>query len=217
MDRACPPGGADAVPAAGVFDRGPGVELLRQRLQRGVRRAELQFAAAHALPAGRRVGRPRRLAAALAVHARRLDLRRRAALEVAGRRDGRARARRARARCRRPAAVRAAHVEPVHAPDPGPRRGPRPEPAAAGPGPGRPSAPPVHGLRRLLGRVRIRHRRAHLGAARRRVGALVASVDDHGLDVPHLRHRAGFDLGLLRTGLAGGSGTRSRTPRSCPG
>ena len=66
------------------------------------------------------------------------------------------------------------------------RRRPRPESAAAGPGHGDPSADALHGLRRLLGRVRVRDRRAARRPARRDVGALVAAVDDARVVLPHL-------------------------------
>ena len=57
--------------------------------------------------------------------------------------------------------------------------GQRPESAAAGPGHGDPSADALHGLRRLLGGVRVRDRRAARRPARRDLGALVAALD-HG-------------------------------------
>ncbi len=84
-----------------------------------------------------------------------------------------------------------------------PRSGgrPRPEPAAAGSRHGVPSAAAVHGVRRLLGRLRVRDR----GASRRPpgcdLGALVAAVDDARLVFPHLRHHARELVGLLRAGL----------------
>ena len=56
--------------------------------------------------------------------------------------------------------------------------GKRSESAAAGLRPGHPSADALHGLRRLLGRLCLRHRRPALRPARRRLGALVATVDD---------------------------------------
>jgi cytochrome c-type biogenesis protein CcmF len=54
-------------------------------------------------------------------------------------------------------------------------------PAAPGSGAGHPPAAALHGLCRLLGGLRLRHRRAAVGPARRRLGALVATVDDGGL------------------------------------
>jgi cytochrome c biogenesis factor len=55
---------------------------------------------------------------------------------------------------------------------------PRPEPAAAGPGHGHPPADAVHGLRRLRGGLRLCHGGAAVGPLRRRLGALVAALDD---------------------------------------
>ncbi len=96
---------------------------------------------------------------------------------------------------------------------------PRSQSAAAGPRNGRASADALHGLRRLLGRVRVRDRRADRRPARRRVGALVAAVDDGRVGVPHARHHAGQLRGRTTSsaGAAGGSGIRSRTHRSCRG
>ncbi len=60
---------------------------------------------------------------------------------------------------------------------------------------------PLYGLRRLLGGFRLRHRLAAGGPAGYCLGALVASTDPGGMDVPHSRHRAGLGVGMLRTGL----------------
>ena len=51
------------------------------------------------------------------------------------------------------------------------------------------------------------------------LGALVASLDDRGLDVPDLRHRCWAAGGPTTNwaGAAGGSGIRWKMPRSCPG
>ena len=56
-------------------------------------------------------------------------------------------------------------------------------------------------------------------AGRRRMGPLRAALGAAGLDLPHARDRDGLLLGLLhaRLGRVLVSGTRSRTPRSCPG
>jgi cytochrome c-type biogenesis protein CcmE len=70
-----------------------------------------------------------------------------------------------------------AHLQPLRAPAAGGRGRPRPQPAAAGPGPDLPPAHALHGLRRLLGGLRLRHRGAALRPARRRLGALVAALD----------------------------------------
>ena len=101
-----------------------------------------------------------------------------AASAAACRDDRGARARRDGTGQRRLPAVHAAHLEPVRAPAAGRRRRPRPESAAAGPGHGDPSADALHGLRRILGRVCVRHRGAARRQARRGVGALDAAVDD---------------------------------------
>ena len=74
-------------------------------------------------------------------------------------------------------AVHAPHVESVRAPAARAARRQRPEPAAAGPGHGGPPADALHGLRRLLGGLRLRGRRAARRQARRRLGALVAALD----------------------------------------
>ena len=99
------------------------------------------------------------------------------------------------------------------------RRRPRPEPAAAGPGHGDPPADALHGLRRLLGGVLVRRRGADRRQPRRHLGALDAPLDHGRLDLPHPRHRARQLAGPTTSsaGAAGGSGIRSRTPRSCPG
>jgi hypothetical protein len=98
-------------------------------------------------------------------------------------------------------AVHAADVQSLRAPVPDPARGPRPQPAAAGLWSGHPPADALHGLRRLLGRLRLRHRRADRRSARRRLGALVAALDHGRLGVPDHRHRARLLVGLLRTRL----------------
>ena len=98
-------------------------------------------------------------------------------------------------------AVPAVHLESVRSAVPAGARGPRPESAAAGSGHGDPSADALHGLRRLLRRVRVRDRGAARRPARRDLGALVAAVDDGRVGVPHRRHRARQRLGLLRAGL----------------
>jgi hypothetical protein len=70
---------------------------------------------------------------------------------------GRARARHDGRNRRRVPGVCAVRIESVSAPVAGRARRPRPESPAAGPGHGVPSAAPLHGLRRLLGGVRVRH------------------------------------------------------------
>ena len=76
-----------------------------------------------------------------------------------------------------------------------------PQPAAAGPGHGVPPADALHGLRRLLGRLRLRDRGAARRQARCGLGALVAPVDDAGVVLPDRGHRARQLVGLLRTRL----------------
>jgi hypothetical protein len=102
---------------------------------------------------------------------------------------------------------------------PGAEEGRDLNPLLQDPGPGHPSADALHGLRRLLGGLRLRHRRAAFGPARRRLGALVAAVDHGGLGLPDPGHRARLAGGPTTNwaGAAGGSGIRSRTPPSCPG
>src|SRR5690242_21136746 len=53
-----------------------------------------------------------------------------------------------------------------------------------------PSAAPVHGLRRVLGRLRVRDRRAAGRPARRDVGTLVATLDDARVELPDRRDHA---------------------------
>ena len=100
------------------------------------------------------------------------------------------------------------------------RRRPRPESAAAGPGHGDPSADALHGLRRLLGAPSPSPIAALLvGRARRRLGALVAPLDHGGLDASSRSASRSAAPGPTTSsaGAAGGSGTRWRTPPSCPG
>ena len=87
------------------------------------------------------------------------------------------------------------------------------------PGHGVPSAVALHGLRRILGRLRVRDRRADRRPPGRHLGALVAAVDHARLELPHLRHHARQLVGLLRARLGRlvVLGSRSRTRRSCRG
>src|SRR5690606_32931576 len=77
----------------------------------------------------------------------------------------------------------------------------RPQPAVAGLWPDRASTDAVHGLRGLLGGLRLRHRRLAWRPAGRGLGALVAAVDHRCMGVPWCRYHLGFVVGLLRTGL----------------
>ena len=114
--------------------------------------------------------------------------------------------------------VHPAHLEPVPAAAARAVRGPRSQSDPAGPRPRDPSAAALSRLCRLLDLLLLRHRRADRRPHRRRLGALGAAVDAARLDLPDARHRDGLVLGLLRSsaGAAGGSGTRSRTPRLMP-
>ncbi len=98
-------------------------------------------------------------------------------------------------------AVHPADVESVPAHEPVARRRQRSQSDPAGPGARLSSAVSLHGLRRLLDRLLVRHRRADRRAHRRRLGALGAPVDARRLDVPDHRHRHGLVVGLLRARL----------------
>ncbi|VFT11249.1 cytochrome c-type biogenesis protein CcmF [Pseudomonas aeruginosa] len=165
-------------------------------------------------------GRPRRFAAALGADPRWLDLRRVDLLPAtAGGHAGPRAGGDGHDQHRLPA-VPDHHLQPVQPPaaaDPDGRQ--RPQPAAAGRRPDRPPADALHGLRRILGGLRLRHRRTARRPPGRRLGALVAALDPGSLGLPRYRHRARLLVGLLRAGLggAGGSGIRWKTPPSCPG
>ncbi len=79
--------------------------------------------------------------------------------------------------------------------------GARPESAAAGPGADFPPAAAVHGLCRLLGGLRLRHRRAAERASGQRVHPFCPPVDAGGVGVPDAGYRARLGVGLLRAGL----------------
>ena len=74
-------------------------------------------------------------------------------------------------------------------------------PGAAGPWPRVPSAVPLSRLCRLLGRLRVRGRRADRRPRGCRLGALGAAVDARLLVRPDHRHRDGKLVGLLHAGL----------------
>ena len=74
-------------------------------------------------------------------------------------------------------------------------------PHPAGPGTRGASADSLHRLRGLCGGVRLCLRGHARRTPRPGVGALDAAVDDRGVGVPHLRHRAGQLLGVLRAWL----------------
>jgi len=76
----------------------------------------------------------------------------------------------------------------------------------------------VHGLRRLLGRLRLRRRGAAFGQARRHLGALVGPWTTVAwASSPSASRSAAAGPITSSAGAAGGSGTRWKTPRSCPG
>ncbi len=64
-----------------------------------------------------------------------------------------------------------------------------------------PPAAAVHGLCRLLGGLRLRHRRAAERASGQRVHPFCPPVDAGGVGVPDAGHRARLGVGLLRAGL----------------
>ena len=97
--------------------------------------------------------------------------------------------------------VHPAHLESVPAAAAGADRGPRPQPGPAGHRARGASAAPLSRLCRLLDHVLVRGRRADRGPHRRGVGALGEAVDARRVDLPHLRHRDGLVLGLLRARL----------------
>ena len=84
---------------------------------------------------------------------------------------------------------------------PAPRRRQRPQSAAAGSGPRLPSAAALSRLCRLLGDLRLRHRRPARRPRRSGVGALGAAVDARRLVLPDARHRARLVVGLLHPRL----------------
>ncbi|QSD64764.1 heme lyase CcmF/NrfE family subunit [Salmonella enterica subsp. enterica serovar Infantis] len=74
-------------------------------------------------------------------------------------------------------------------------------PLLQGPGADFPPAAAVHGLCRLLGGLRLRHRRAAERASGQRVHPFCPPVDAGGVGVPDAGHRARLGVGLLRAGL----------------
>ena len=88
--------------------------------------------------------------------------------------------------------------EPVrHAGEPA-GRGRGPQPAAPPPGDDDPPADALHGLRGVLGAVRVRHRRAHHPQHRGRLDPRHAPLRADRLDVPRHRHHARRALVLHR-------------------
>ena len=80
-------------------------------------------------------------------------------------------------------------------------RGTRPQSAVAGYRARDPSAVSLSRLCRLFDFVFVRHCRVDRRPHRRGLGALCAAMDPRRLDLHDARHRHGFVLGLLRTGL----------------
>ena len=147
------------------------------------------------------LGLARRLDAAVDADARVVDVRGSDLLEAPAGRNGRARDRCAGPDFGRLPAVHADDVGSLRPAVPAGARRPRSEPAAAGPGHGCSSADALHGIRRHVGRLRIRDRSLARRQTRRRVGALVAAVDDDGMVLPDARHHDGKLVGVLRAGL----------------
>ena len=201
LDAPRRPGGHRAVPADARGLRGADARLRGLRLLGPPRGAQLQLGAADGLQAGRDLGQPRGLDAALDAHPHPLRRhggglgRQPAALPA------RPRPRRAGHDRRRLLRLHPRHLEPLRAPRRPAARRQRPQPAAAGPGPRHPSPLPLPRLCRPLDGLFLRHRRADRGPRRRRLGALGAALDAPRLGLPHRRHRHGLDLGLLRARL----------------
>ena len=172
------------------------------RFLRRERRRELAFDEAAALPDLGRVGKPRRLDAALGADPRAL---RRGGGGVRRQPAGDAQGQRARG-----AGVDRGRVLPLHPADVEPVRAPRSGAVRRARAsirfcriPRSSFHPPFlyMRLRRLLDGVLVRHRRADRRAHGRGLGALGAAVDARCLDVPHHRHRHGLVVGLLRARL----------------
>ena len=149
----------------------PRILVHHQRFLGAERRHQLELAAAAPLPFRRDVGLARRLDDAVGVDALVLDARRLAQEPAPARRDGRPRDRRDGSRQRRASCCSCSTTSnPFERAVSRSGRRPRPESAAAGPGHGHASADALHGLRRLLGRVRVRDRARCSAAASTRHG-----------------------------------------------
>jgi hypothetical protein len=94
-----------------------------------------------------------------------------------------------------------------------------PQSAVAGPRPRLPSPDALSRLCRPLGRLLLRGRRAADAAGRRRLCPRHAAMGAGRVDIADTwaSQRAATGPIMSSDGAAGGSGTRSKTPRSCPG
>ena len=195
--------------------RRPHPGLRHVGLLRRQRRRQLAFGQAAGLQDHRRVGEPRGQHAPVGADPRRVRRRRGAVRRQPARHAARARARHPGADRRGLPRLPAVHLQSLRAPVAGARRRQRPQSAAAGSGPGLPSAAALSRLCRLLGDLRLRHRRPARRPRRSGLGALGAAVDARRLVLPDARHRARLVVGLLhpRLGRLLVLGSRSRTPR----
>src|SRR2546425_4204964 len=149
LDGAGAAGGTGAGAARRLCVRLPDLCVRGERLLGGLRRHALQQRAAPALPYRRRMGRARRLAAAVGADARRLDDGGEPLQHASARGDRGARAWRNGTGQRGVPRFPAVHVESLRPPAAARGRRPRLESAAAGPGHGAAPADAVHGLRRV--------------------------------------------------------------------
>ncbi len=173
----------------------------RLRLLRPQRRREFAQRGAGDLQVLRRLGKPRRLDAAVGADPG--DLRRagRGVRPIVAAHAQGQRARRAGPDQRRLPAVHPSDLEPVRAPVARPVRGARPQPDPSGPGPRDPSADPLPRLCRLLDRLFLRRRRPDRGPDRRGLGAVRPAVRPRRLGLSDDRHRRRLVLGLLHARL----------------
>ena len=149
----------------------------------------------------RRMGKSRRLDAAVGPDSR--DFRGAGVVvrTIPAARAPRERARRAGPHRRRFPALHPLDVEPVRAPRSGAVRGTRPQSDPPGPRPRGPPADALSRLCRLLDRLLVRRRGPDRRADRRRLGALRAAICAGRLEPADPRHRRGLFLGLLHAGL----------------
>ena len=162
---------------------------------------EFQFRSPMVLPPGRNLGQPRRFAVAVGVDAHGMDARGQRVQPASAAGDGGAHSRRDGADIDRLSAVHAVYLQSLRASAARRARWAGPQSAVARPRHGDSPAHALHGLRWLFGGICVCDRRFAGRQARRHLGALVASVDHHGLGVSHDRHSAGQLVGVLRTRL----------------